>query len=62
MQGLIDPKAGSVVISAYQWRAAKLKPKKYGDVSKLMHTGADGEGPAVFQVVSTIPRPPKESE
>jgi len=27
--GTLDPKAGSVVISAYQWRASKLKPKKY---------------------------------
>jgi hypothetical protein len=31
-----------VRISAYQWRASKLAPKKYGD--KLQHTG-DGGGP-----------------
>jgi len=29
--GALEPKAGSVVISALQWRASKLKPKKYGD-------------------------------
>ena len=35
---------------------AKWNPKKYGD--KQLHTGADGEGP--IQIVSTIPRPPKD--
>lgn len=34
--GALDPRAGSVIISAYQWRASKLKPKKYGD--KIDHT------------------------
>lgn len=29
-----------VKISAYQWRASKLAPKKYGD--KLAHTGENG--------------------
>ena len=33
-------------IEARKWLMAKLKPKKYGD--KVQHTGADGEGPAVF--------------
>jgi terminase small subunit-like protein len=32
------------------------KPKKYSDLQR--HTGADGEGP--IQIVSTIPRPPKD--
>lgn len=31
--------ADRVKISAYQWRAAKLQPKVYGD--KVQHTGAD---------------------
>lgn len=38
----MDPKAASVVIAALQWRAAKLKPKKYGDTKRMEHTGADG--------------------
>ena len=47
-----------VQIDTRKWLLAKLNPKKYGD--KLAHTGADGEGPVAFQIVSTIPRPPKE--
>ena len=38
--GELEPRAGSVIISAFQWRAAKLKPKKYGD--RTEHTGANG--------------------
>ena len=34
--------ADRVKISAFQWRAAKLEPKKYGDSSTLKHTGAIG--------------------
>ncbi len=40
--GLIDPHAAKVVISGLQWRAMKLKPKKYGD--KIAHVG-DAENP-----------------
>lgn len=49
-KGSLDPKAGSVVISAYQWRASKLKPKKYGD--KIDHN-LTGEL-SVKRVVSDI--------
>jgi hypothetical protein len=31
LDGRIDPSAAKVAISAYQWRAAKLMPKVYGD-------------------------------
>lgn len=34
--------ADRVKISAYQWRAAKLEPKKYGDKLSAELTGADG--------------------
>lgn len=34
--------ADRVKIGAYQWRAAKLLPKKYGDAQRIEHTGADG--------------------
>jgi hypothetical protein len=34
-RGEIDPAAARVVISALQWRASKLKPKKYGDKIEL---------------------------
>ena len=33
--------ADRVKISAYQWRAGKLKPKKYGDKSELDLTNSD---------------------
>lgn len=39
--------AAKVRISAYQWRASKLAPKKYGD--RMQHTGEDG-GPINFVV------------
>ena len=45
-------------IDTIKWSLSKRCPKKYGD--KLAHTGADGEGPVAFQIVSTVPRPPKE--
>ncbi len=43
--------ADRVKIDAYKWRAAKLKPKKYGDKIINEHTGADG-GP-----IETVSRP-----
>jgi hypothetical protein len=44
-----------VQIDARKWYASKVAPKSYGD--KLEHTGPEG-GP--IQIISTIPRPPKE--
>jgi hypothetical protein len=38
-KGQLDARAGSVVISALQWRASKLEPKKYGDHKLLEHSG-----------------------
>lgn len=40
--GTLAPDAARVVLSALQWRAAKLKPKKYGDSQTLKHADADG--------------------
>lgn len=34
--------ADRVKISAYQWRASKLAPKKYGEKVQHAHEGADG--------------------
>jgi hypothetical protein len=34
--------ADRVKISAFQWRAAKLKPKVYGDKAEVAMTGANG--------------------
>lgn len=45
-------------ISAFQWRAAKLKPKVYGDKAEVALTGAD-RGPV--QSV-TLPMDPIEAE
>lgn len=33
----IDPHAAKVLISAYQWRAERLKPKVYGAQSQITH-------------------------
>lgn len=43
--------ADKVKIGAYQWRASKLKPKKYGD--KLAIGGAD-DLPAIAQTVDLL--------
>lgn len=40
LKGLVDVQAAKVAISAYQWRAAKLKPKKYGDKTQTEHSGS----------------------
>ena len=29
--GVLDPQAGRVIIWAHQWRAAKMRPKRYGN-------------------------------
>lgn len=39
--------ADRVKISAYQWRASKLAPKRYGEKTTTELTGADG-GPVEF--------------
>ena len=40
--GDLAPDAARGVLSGLQWRAAKLKPKKYGDSQTLRHADADG--------------------
>ena len=47
--------ADRVKISAFQWRAAKLKPKVYGDKAEVAMTGANG-GP-VQSVSATVEIP-----
>jgi hypothetical protein len=54
LEGNIDPQAGKVAISAFQWRASKLDPKKYGDNSKVALTGENG---GAIQIISAVPRP-----
>lgn len=47
--------ADKVRISAYQWRASKLQPKKYGDKVTNEHTGKDG-GPIETREVTAAQR------
>jgi hypothetical protein len=46
--GKTDPNAGRTAIWAMQWRASKLRPKKYGD--KLTHEGNE-ESPISHDIV-----------
>jgi hypothetical protein len=46
--------ADRVKISAFQWRAAKLKPKVYGDQAEVAVTGAD-RGPVQSVTVPVDP-------
>ena len=48
-----NAQAARVKISAYQWRASKLAPKRYGDRVDLKHSG-DAENPVA--VVHKIER------
>jgi hypothetical protein len=50
--------SSKVKISAYQWRASKLAPKKYGDKQSLEHSGPDGQSlaPPVFNVNFVSPK------
>ena len=45
--------ADRVKISAYQWRASKLAPKKYGEKIEQTHSGPDG-GPIKTDNTLTI--------
>lgn len=38
--GKVDPQSARVVIASRQWRAEKLKPKKYGQKLDVEHGGA----------------------
>ena len=55
--GKIEPNAARVVIDAYKWRAAHLRPQRYGDISRTEITGAGGEPLSV--TVSYDDRPAK---
>jgi hypothetical protein len=55
VSGELDPHAAKVAIGAYQWRAAKLAPKVYGDAMQLRHADADGNKMTV-EVTRVAPR------
>lgn len=44
-KGYMNPDAGRLLISAMQWRASRLKPKRYGDKVTL---AGDAENPLQF--------------
>lgn len=44
-------------VDTRKWLMGKLAPKKYGEKIQQEHTGKDG---GAIQIVSTIPRPPKD--
>lgn len=44
-------------VDTRKWLMSKLAPKKYGERLQNEHTGPDG---GAIQIISTIPRPPKE--
>lgn len=50
-------KSDKVKISAYQWRASKLAPKKYGDKITQEHTGANGAPLSATIVLTGRPEP-----
>ncbi len=55
LAGELDAHAAKVAIGAYQWRAAKLAPKVYGDATMLKHADANGE-PFKIEVTRVMPK------
>lgn len=53
LDGEVDPQAARVAIWAAQWRAARLKPKKYGDKISTEVSGPDG-GPVNTETKWTV--------
>jgi hypothetical protein len=49
--------ADRVKISAFQWRAAKLKPKVYGDKAEVAMTGPNGGPVQSERVIPAAPKP-----
>lgn len=49
--------ADKVKIAAYQWRAAKLAPKKYGEKTQQEISGPDGSPLTIGWVNAAIPSP-----
>jgi hypothetical protein len=49
--GEMDPHAARVVLSAYQWRAAKLAPKKYGEKIETTHQVGESITKIVREIV-----------
>lgn len=46
-------------IDTRKWALSKRNPKKYGERIQNEHTGKDG---GAIQIVSTIPRPPRDNQ
>ena len=49
--GEMDPNSARVVLSAYQWRAAKLAPKKYGEKIETTHQVGESITKIVREIV-----------
>jgi len=47
----MDPNSARVVLSAYQWRAAKLAPKKYGEKIETTHQVGESITKIVREIV-----------
>lgn len=43
-------------VDTRKWLLSKLRPDQYGDRSEHRHTGADGKGAVIIQVVTGVPR------
>jgi hypothetical protein len=54
LSGVLKPDAAKVVLWSRQWRAAKLRPKVYGDKIETTHELGD----SVKEIVRTIVRAP----
>ncbi len=59
LEGGLDPQAARVAIWAAQWRAARLKPKKYGDKVQTEVSGPDGQPQQVKWTVEFVNAPEK---
>jgi hypothetical protein len=56
-----NAQANRVKIDAYKWRAARLKPKKYGEKLDLNVAGQEGGAPIKSEVITTTITDPVEA-
>jgi hypothetical protein len=59
LTGLYDPHAAKVALGAYQWRASKLAPKKYGD--RVAVAGVEGEPVKTHVTIELVDKPDSSS-